>query len=589
MPIKFVFTKSLDGYVLNLATDISRGFPKRLVDENLITANDMLSAVKSAKTANVTLINFICENHLIDDQKLAHAAAKEFGMVVYDVQQHLIKNKLKDLIDRKTMRKHVVVPLFTRGKKLFIATADPFDVQCLREIQFQSKMSVEAVICAYSSILVIREALLSNQADSIAESLSINSTDYEPTEKIIEYSVEDLFDSNVTSTETPVVRFVNKMITDAVEAKASDLHFEPYETEYRVRFRIDGVLREIFKPPHSWTSRLVARIKVMAQMDITERRIPQDGRIRVVISDTKTIDLRVNTLPLQFGEKVVMRILDSSSVKLGIDALGYDEDQKQQYLAALARPQGMILVTGPTGSGKTVSLYTGINILNTSERNISTAEDPIEISLPGINQTQINTRVGLDFPTAMRAFLRQDPDVLMVGEIRDLDTAEIAVKAAQTGHLVLSTLHTNSAAETLNRLLNMGLSTFNLATSVSLVIAQRLARKLCNHCKQPYEDLPQEVLDDEGFDAIGIARNDFKIFKAVGCKKCTKGYSGRIGIYEVLVITPKLSSIILHGGSSVDILTGAIDEGFRPMRISALRKVANGLISIKEANRVTTD
>lgn len=284
-----------------------------------------------------------------------------------------------------------------------------------------------------------------------------------------------------------------------------------------------------------------------------------------------------------------MRILDSSSVKLGIDALGYDEDQKQQYLAALARPQGMILVTGPTGSGKTVSLYTGINILNTSERNISTAEDPIEINLPGINQTQINTRVGLDFPTAMRAFLRQDPDVLMVGEIRDLDTAEIAVKAAQTGHLVLSTLHTNSAAETLNRLLNMGLSTFNLATSVSLVIAQRLARKLCNHCKQPYEDLPQEVLDDEGFDAIGIARNDFKIFKAVGCKKCTKGYSGRIGIYEVLVITPKLSSIILHGGSSVDILTGAIDEGFRPMRISALRKVANGLISIKEANRVTTD
>jgi len=549
----------------------------------------MLSVIKDAKAANLTLINFICEKELIDDQRLAQAAAKEFGMAVYDVRQHKIDSDLKGLVDRKLLRKHVVVPLFTRGKKLFIATADPFDVQCLRDIQFQSKMSVEAVICVYSSILAIREALLSNQADNIAESLSINSADYEPKHKVIEYSVEKLFDDEDASNETPVVRFVNKMIKDAVDAKASDLHFEPYETEYRVRFRVDGVLREIFKPPHSWTSRLVDRIKVMAQMDITERRIPQDGRIRVVISEHKTVDLRVNTLPLQFGEKVVMRILDPSSAKLGIDALGYDEDQKQHYLAALARPQGMILVTGPTGSGKTVSLYTGINILNTSERNISTAEDPIEINLLGINQTQINTRVGLDFPTAMRAFLRQDPDVLMVGEIRDLDTAEIAVKAAQTGHLVLSTLHTNSAAETLNRLLNMGLSTFNLATSVSLVIAQRLARILCTHCKRSYEDLPQEILNDEGFDAIGIERLDFKIFRAVGCKKCTKGYSGRIGIYEVLVVTPKISSIILHGGTSIDILAGAIDEGFRPMRISALRKVANGLISIEEANRITTD
>jgi type IV pilus assembly protein PilB len=587
--IKFEFHLLPDDYFLNIAIDVSRGFPKRLIDESLISPADMLSAVKDAKAANLTLINFICEKQLVDDQKLAQAAAKEFGMAVYDLRQHAINRDLKDLIDRKLMRKHVVVPLFTRGKKLFVATADPFDVQCLRDIQFQSKMFVEAVICVYSDILESREALLNNQADNIAESLSINSADYEPTQKVIEYSVEQLFDGEDVSNETPVVRFVNKMIKDAVDAKASDLHFEPYEKEYRVRFRVDGVLREIFKPPNSWSSRVIARIKVMSQMDITERRIPQDGRIRAVISENKTVDLRVNTLPMQFGEKVVMRILDSSSTKMGIDTLGYDEDQKRYYLAALARPQGMILVTGPTGSGKTVSLYTGINILNTSERNISTAEDPIEINLPGINQTQINTRVGLDFPTAMRAFLRQDPDVLMVGEIRDLDTAEIAVKAAQTGHLVLSTLHTNSAAETLNRLLNMGLSTFNLATSVSLVIAQRLARKLCTHCKRPFDDLPQEILDDEGFDTIGIGWIDFKIFRAVGCKKCTKGYSGRTGIYEVLVITPKISTIILHGGSSVDILAGAIAEGFRPMRISALRKVAKGLISIKEANRITTD
>jgi type IV pilus assembly protein PilB len=379
------------------------------------------------------------------------------------------------------------------------------------------------------------------------------------------------------------------MIFNAITMKASDIHFEPYDHHYRVRFRVDGILREIFKPPPSWSSRLVSRVKIMANLDITERRIPQDGRIRVTVADNKSIDLRVNTLPMQFGEKVVMRILDPATTTIGIDKLGYEDDQRAAFLSALGKSQGMILVTGPTGSGKTVSLYTGLNILNTDERNISTAEDPVEINIAGINQTQINLRVGFDFPTALRAFLRQDPDVIMVGEIRDLETAEIAVKASQTGHLVLSTLHTNSSTETINRLLNMGLSSFNVATSVSLIIAQRLARKLCELCRKPQDNLPAQVLSEEGLDKIDIDVSSFTIYEPVGCDKCEQGYSGRVGIYETLVISPAISEVILNGGSSVDIFKAAQKEGFRPMRVSALRKVAEGIISIKEANRVATD
>ena len=556
-----------------------------------MSANQMTDAIARAKMEKCSLVTYLCKKDLVDDAKVAHLAASEFGMALYDLDNHDASTIPKDLVDRKLLRKHLLLPLFIEGKRLYIATTDPFDTQGLREIQFQVRMPVEPVLVTYSKIMALRESLLDNPADALIESLNIDDKEYQTVDQSTSFDVSNNAetDGDSDSESTPIVRFVNKMIMDAVEAKASDIHFEPYEKNYRVRFRVDGILRQIFSPPSNWSARLVSRIKIMADLDITERRIPQDGRIRVAISNRQSIDLRVNTLPLQFGEKVVMRILDPSSTTMGIDSLGYEDDQRSAFLTALNKPQGMILVTGPTGSGKTVSLYTGLGVLNTDERNISTAEDPVEINMHGINQTQINLRAGLDFPTAMRAFLRQDPDVIMVGEIRDLETAEIAVKASQTGHLVLSTLHTNSSAETLNRLLNMGLSSFNVATSVSLIIAQRLARKLCIYCREHHENIPPEVLNEEGFNETGLAIKSAVIYKAQGCKKCIKGYSGRVGIYETLVISPSICSVILSGGSAIDILETAKREGFRPLRTSALRKVIDGTISIEEANRITTD
>ena len=376
------------------------------------------------------------------------------------------------------------------------------------------------------------------------------------------------------------------MLLDAIKAGSSDIHFEPYEKRYRVRCRTDGVLHEVSSPPINLAGKIAARLKVMSQMDISERRIPQDGRIKMKISKNKAIDFRVNSLPTLWGEKLVLRILDPSSAKMGIDALGYEESQKALFMEALAQPQGMILVTGPTGSGKTVSLYTGLNILNTEETNISTAEDPVEINLEGINQVNVNAKVGLDFGEALRSFLRQDPDIVMVGEIRDLDTASIAIKAAQTGHLVLSTLHTNSAPETLTRLANMGVPSFNIATSVSLIIAQRLGRRLCSACKQP-ADLPHQVLLDAGLTEEQIAEGTF--FQPIGCDACNKGYKGRVGIYEVVKITPAISKIIMDNGNSLEIAAVAKDEGFNNLRTSALEKVAQGVTSLEEANRVTAD
>ncbi|WP_370315191.1 type IV-A pilus assembly ATPase PilB, partial [Thalassolituus sp.] len=393
-------------------------------------------------------------------------------------------------------------------------------------------------------------------------------------------------DDDKGADDAPIVRFVNKILLDAIRIGASDIHFEPYEKRYRVRYRTDGVLQEVAQPPANLSGKIAARLKVMSQMDISERRIPQDGRIKMKISKNKSIDFRVNTLPTLWGEKVVLRILDPGSAKLGIDALGYEEDQKKMYLNALSKPQGMILVTGPTGSGKTVSLYTGLNILNVEGTNISTAEDPVEINLEGINQVNVNNKVGLDFASALRSFLRQDPDVVMVGEIRDLETAQIAIKAAQTGHLVLSTLHTNSAAETLTRLANMGVPAFNIATSVSLIIAQRLARRLCAQCKEP-ADIPHETLLEAGFTDSMLA--DAEIFHPVGCEHCNKGYKGRVGIYEVVEITDAISRIIMEGGNSIQISDAARQAGFHDLRTSALMKVAQGVTSLEEANRVTTD
>jgi len=574
---------------LNLQVSTQRGLPKTLVDEGLISADKMTDAINRAKLEKCSLVTYLCQQELVDGDRIAQLAATEFGMALYDLDNHDASTLPKDLVDTKLLRKHLLLPLFIKGKRLYIATPDPFDTQGLREIQFQVRMPVEPMLVTYSQIMALREGLLNDPAGTLVESLNIDEKEYQAAKQSSGFNVSDDTDADGDGESTPIVRFINKMILDAIAAKASDIHFEPYDQYYRVRFRIDGILRQIFTPPSNWSARLVSRIKIMADLDITERRLPQDGRIRVAVSSEKSIDLRVNTLPLQFGEKVVMRILDPSSTTMGIDALGYEDDQRTAYLNALNKPQGMILVTGPTGSGKTVSLYTGLNLLNTDERNISTAEDPVEINIDGINQTQINLRARLDFPTAMRAFLRQDPDVIMVGEIRDLDTAEIAVKAAQTGHLVLSTLHTNSSSETLNRLLNMGLSAFNVATSVSLIIAQRLARKLCVHCRELHQDLPEEILKQEGFNDPDLANRSATIYKARGCKKCIKGYSGRMGVYETLVISPAISAVILNGGSAIDILAAAKKEGFRTLRTSALRKAMDGTISIEEANRITTD
>ena len=574
---------------MNLQVSTQRGLPKTLIDEGLISADEMTDAINRAKLEKCSLVTYLCQKELVDGDRIAQLAATEFGMALYDLDNHDASTLPKDLVDTKLLRKHLLLPLFIKGKRLYVATPDPFDTQGLREIQFQVRMPVEPVLVTYSQIMALREGLLNDPAGTLVESLNIDEKEYQAAKQSSGFDVSDDTDADGDGESTPIVRFINKMILDAIAAKASDIHFEPYDQYYRVRFRIDGILRQIFTPPSNWSARLVSRIKIMADLDITERRLPQDGRIRVAVSSEKSIDLRVNTLPLQFGEKVVMRILDPSSTTMGIDALGYEDDQRTAYLNALNKPQGMILVTGPTGSGKTVSLYTGLNLLNTDERNISTAEDPVEINIAGINQTQINLRARLDFPTAMRAFLRQDPDVIMVGEIRDLDTAEIAVKAAQTGHLVLSTLHTNSSSETLNRLLNMGLSAFNVATSVSLIIAQRLARKLCVHCRELHQDLPEEVLKQEGFNDPDLAKSSATIYKARGCKKCIKGYSGRVGVYETLIISPAICAVILNGGSAIDILAAAKKEGFRTLRTSALRKVIDGTISIEEANRITTD
>ena len=578
---------------MNMPQIALHGLPKRLVDDQLIDADVIEEATASAKTNHISLVQYLCEKHLLSAEQIGKSAAREFGIPLYCLDKHNPDYFPRDIVDSKLLKKHRVIPLLKRGKRLFLAIADPTNQRAITEIQFQTGTAVEPVLVLYSEISEALDKWMESANDSdIGEALgTINDVHLDDLDMEAIDENDDGADGAEANGEddAPIVRFVNKMLLDAIRMGASDIHFEPYEKTYRVRFRVDGILQEMSKPPANLAPRLAARLKVMARMDISERRVPQDGRVKLKLSKNKAIDFRVNTLPLQFGEKIVLRILDPSSAQMGIDALGYEEDQKKLYMEALARPQGMILVTGPTGSGKTVSLYTGLNILNTPERNISTAKDPIEINMEGINQTQINLRVGLTFAEALRSFLRQDPDVVMVGEIRDLETAEISIKAAQTGHLVLSTLHTNSAPETLTRLLNMGVPAFNVATSVNLIIAQRLGRKLCNQCRERFDDIPDNVLSDEGFDELDIPREKITIYKAVGCAQCTNGYKGRVGVYETLKITPAISRIIMQGGSSLDILDTALKEGFRTLRTSALRKAARGLISIEEANRITKD
>ncbi|REL36588.1 type IV-A pilus assembly ATPase PilB [Thalassotalea euphylliae] len=554
-----------------------------LAKNNLIAASQAEVISEEYAKQEKSIIKFLVEDKKINGKSIASIFSRSFGYPLIDLKQFDISLVPEGIRNEKLIRKHNALPLFLRGKVLFVAMSDPTDIDALEDIQFNTGYTTELVITDESSLHEAIESALETDADA----LDISDIDSEALSGLeVQEEKNDNEPIGQEQDDAPIVVYINKILLDAIKKGASDLHFEPYEHSYRIRFRIDGILNEIAKPPVALASRMAARLKVMSKLDIAERRVPQDGRIKLALSKKKSIDFRVSTLPTMWGEKIVMRILDSSSAMLGIDMLGYEADQKDIYMEALDQPQGMILVTGPTGSGKTVSLYTGLNILNTAERNISTAEDPVEINLEGINQVQINTKAGLTFPGALRSFLRQDPDIVMVGEIRDLETAEIAIKAAQTGHLVLSTLHTNSAAETLTRLLNMGVPAFNVASSVSIIIAQRLARRLCTQCKAP-DDVPHEHLRQLGFpeDKLGA----FTIYKPVGCDDCTGGYKGRVGIYEVVKITPEVASIIMEGGNSLDIARQFQKEGYNNLRQSGIVKAMSGITSLEEVNRVTAN
>lgn len=527
-------------------------------------------------------VRYLVEDKKFNAEHIAEILSKSFGYPLIDLTNFDTSLTPDGVRNEKLVRKHNALPLFLRGKVLFVAMSDPTNLDALEEIQFNTGFSTELVLANERALATCIEKILEEDSDA----LDISDMDAEELAGI-DVQEERQEEDDVgggDKEDAPIVVYINKILLDAIRKGASDLHFEPYEKSYRIRFRIDGILTEVAKPPVALSSRMAARLKVMSKLDIAERRVPQDGRIKLALSKKKSIDFRVSTLPTMWGEKIVMRILDSSSAMLGIDMLGYAPEQKQIYMDALAQPQGMILVTGPTGSGKTVSLYTGLNILNTDERNISTAEDPVEINLEGINQVQINTKAGLTFPSALRSFLRQDPDIVMVGEIRDLETAEIAIKAAQTGHLVLSTLHTNSAAETLTRLLNMGVPSYNVASSVTIIIAQRLARRLCIQCKEK-EIIPESELLQQGFLPEQI--NDITLYKPVGCDLCTGGYKGRVGVYEVIKISETTANLIMSGANSLDIAAQCQKEGYNNLRQSGLEKAALGVTSLEEINRVT--
>ncbi|WP_145155948.1 type IV-A pilus assembly ATPase PilB [Pseudomonas oryzihabitans] len=556
------------------------GLARQLVDAQLLVEAAAQQAVVKAKQAKVPLVTYLVQQRLVQSRPLAELAAQEFGVPFLDLAAIDKEQLPKDIVNEKLMQQHHFLPLSKRGNKLFIALSDPTNQQAINDVSFGSKLAVEVVLVEDDKLHQAIERYL----DTGTGGLDLGDIDLDLEADGGERPQEAV--AGTDADDAPVVKFVNKMLLDAIKKGSSDLHFEPYEKMYRVRFRTDGVLHEAARPPVQLVSRISARLKVMSNMDISERRKPQDGRVKLKVSKTKSIDFRVNTLPTLWGEKIVMRILDSSSAQMGIDALGYEDGQKELYLQALKQPQGMILVTGPTGSGKTVSLYTGLNILNTEDINISTAEDPVEINLEGINQVNVNPRQGLDFSQALRAFLRQDPDVIMVGEIRDLETAEIAIKAAQTGHMVMSTLHTNSAAETLTRLRNMGVPAFNLATSVNLIIAQRLARKLCSKCKRVHE-VPREALLAEGFREEEIG--SFTLYQPIGCEDCNAGYRGRVGIYEVVKITSALQQMIMEEGNSIEIAARMRKEGFNDLRRSGLVKAMQGITSLEEINRVTKD
>ncbi|MBC6428926.1 MAG: type IV-A pilus assembly ATPase PilB [Cellvibrionales bacterium] len=576
--------------MLETSAAASAGLQQRLAEAGVSPAKIEL-AIEQSRSHKRSFVLQLLEAGLLPAERLAQLVSLEANLPLYDLTAHDLPAGPQGVVDVKLIRKHRVLPLYQRDTTLFVAVDDPFDRLTVPNIRFQTGLRVRCVVADAHALAAAIEEYLKGQTASLDDALNESGGLDDLNVEFLDVDADDRDEEMDLREEeqAPVIRFVNKILADMIREGASDIHFEPYERSYRVRARIDGVLSSIVSPPVKVAARLAARLKVMARMDLAERRKPQDGRIRLRLSATNSIDFRVNTLPTLYGEKIVCRVLDSGSAQMGIEALGYEPAQQKLYLDALQRPQGMVLVTGPTGSGKTVSLYTGLSILNTEERNISTAEDPVEINLEGINQVHINPKAGLTFAAALRSFLRQDPDVVMVGEIRDLETAEIAIKAAQTGHLVLSTLHTNSAPETLTRLLNMGVPAFNVASSVSLIIAQRLARRLCPACKKPAE-LPENILRDEGLLDLGIAPNEVAVMAPQGCPECKgKGQKGRTGIYEAMQITPEISRLIMDGGNSLQIAELAAEQGCHSLRTSALRKVARGEIGLAEANRVTTD
>jgi type IV pilus assembly protein PilB len=560
------------------------GLAWRLVKDHLLSETQMMTAYGDAVRQGRPFVRHLIDEKLLDSRRIAIAASHEFGIPLLDLSAMDLATLPLNLVDERLIRKHRALPLLRRGNRLFLALSDPTNDQALEEIRFNTGLATDAILveedrlskAIETAIAAQDTANVSEVADSDLEKLDLSAEEEEKND-----------DTDVNVDDAPIVRYINKILVDAITSGASDIHFEPFEKFFRIRFRQDGILREVASPPLNTAGRLTARLKVMSRMNIAERRVPQDGRIRLKLSRSRDIDFRVNTLPTVYGEKVVLRILDSSSAQVGIEALGFEAEQREDFLNAIKKPYGMILVTGPTGSGKTVSLYTALNILNQPEINISTVEDPVEIQVPGINQVNLNPKSGLTFASTLRAFLRQDPDVLMVGEIRDLETAEIAVKAAQTGHLVLSTLHTNDAPQTLTRLANMGIAPFNIASSVLLIMAQRLARKLCVHCRKPV-DIPREALLREGFTAAELDTG-VTIYAPVGCEMCNKGYKGRVGIFQVMKISEAITRLILEGGDAMQLADQAHREGVSDLRQSGLRKVKAGLIGLEELNRVTKE
>jgi len=560
------------------------GVARVLVNAGKLDAKAAENLTRSAKDQKRSFVSTLVASGAINPDDLAHTLSKALSVPVMDLSAIDLNRLPKGVIDNKLSNQYQVLVLSRRGSRLFVAGADPTDQEAIERIKFATQLSPEWVIVEHDKLTKILDSVNGTAEEQLA---AIASQDFE-------FDITDDFgmpapDTAEVTTEVedaPVVRFLQKMLIDAINMRASDIHFEPYEYNYRVRFRIDGELREMTQPPIAIKDKLASRIKVISKLDIAERRVPQDGRMKLKFGN-KSIDFRVSSLPTLFGEKIVIRILDSSSAKLGIEALGYEQIEKDRLMAAIQRPYGMVLVTGPTGSGKTVSLYTCLNILNQPGVNISTVEDPAEINLPGINQVNVNDKAGMNFATALKAFLRQDPDVIMVGEIRDLDTADIAIKAAQTGHMVMSTLHTNDAPTTLTRLMNMGVAPFNIASSVILITAQRLARRLCDNCKAP-GDYPRKALLDAGYKEEDLT-GTWKPYKAVGCSSCNNGYKGRVGIYQVMPISEEIQRIILTQGTAVDIARQAKLEGVRDLRESGLVKVKSGLTSLEEVIAVTNE